>query len=182
MDGVPADGGLVGLTEEGTSSGPVSGAQRILDHFGVRGRLDEVLRYLWRGGSLSLLTESAAALPHVRYVARADWEAVVFVPASSLPTRAIARELDPLVEGTWQRGRAEYWLAVGIDTATAPSAIYVRAEGLSYLVPFLDRSDQEVSRALDRALTDYARAFTERLRPVSEAMAVDAERLCQFGL
>jgi hypothetical protein len=94
----------------------------------------------------------------------------------------LVRQTDPVVEGRWCRAVTGYALRVGIDMATAPAAIYVRAGSLSYMVPYLDRAEEETSRALDRALADYGQAFLERFLPVPQAMEAEAERLRQHSL
>ncbi len=162
-------------------------ARRILDHFDVRARLEAIRDAVWRGGTIQFCAQrdrGGAGQPRdVYYELAAAWDTAAFDPA---PGTALSTQLAvasaAVLEGSWRRAQAAYSLCVGIDAASAPTAIYVRSSIARYLVPYFGCADAQVRRALDTSLEEYARAFLEGHLTVPRAVAAATEKLRRYGL
>lgn len=153
----------------------VEAARRMLDELQVQARLEHIRDYLWRGGAVELRCEPAC----VAYVLSAEWDTPVLSPVST--DEGLVAISTPVVEGRWRRARTGYHLWVGID-AHVLTAIAVQAPHLRSYVPFVDRSADEIARALDARLAEYGQTFLDQCLPVPQAQAEAAARLRRLGL
>jgi hypothetical protein len=147
-------------------------ARAVLDRFRVADRLEHIRRFVWREGSLRLQSDGRS----VYYELEAHWPTAVLEPSPSPPDAGLERRSTPVVEGRWVRGVTGYVLRVGIDLAV-PSAIFVRARGLSSFVPYAGRATDEVEQALHHDLTAYVNSFLSTSRPVPEARQLASRTL-----
>lgn len=156
----------------------------MLDRYDVRGRLQYLRDFIWRGGVLELRVGSGAdgqAL-NVWYDLRAEWPAAVLERAEAPEaSQALTNWRTPVVEGRWLRGSAGYELRVGIDLCMG-SAIYIRSHGLVSHVPYVGRPVDQVEHALSAELTSYANRFLDHFQPVPRATALAAEELHRLHL
>ncbi len=132
-------------------------ARRILDHFGVQARLEDIRDSVWRGGAVAFgITDDPVVGGYPRdvyYELSAYWETAVFERQScSEPSRQLALGSAAVLEGAWRRVRAGYSLRIGIDAQGIPIALYVRSSTGRYLVPYVGRGEREIARALDTCL------------------------------
>jgi hypothetical protein len=152
-------------------------ARAMLDLLDVRGRLEHIRDYLWRGGGVSLEMEPAS----VAYLLAAAWDTAVLEPPELATEPGLISTGTPVVDGTWRRRRTGYSLRVGIDVHVL-TAISITAPQLRAYVPFVGRSAEEVAQALDARLAEYGKAFLDLHPPVPQAMAAAEARLREHGL
>jgi hypothetical protein len=169
---------------QGLSLSSPNSVRAVLDRYDVRGRLQYLREFIWRGGTLELRVGQGAdgQTLNVWYDLRAEWPAAVLVPADATGTSpGLTSWRTPVVEGRWLRGTAGYELRVGIDLCMG-SAIYIRSHGFVSHVPFVGRPVDQVEHALNAELTSYANRFLDHFQPVTRAQALAAEELHRLQL
>ena len=149
----------------------------MLDRLEVRARLEDIRDYLWRGGEVSLEAQPAS----VAYVLAASWDTAVLEPPEPAGAPGLVSIRTPVVEGCWRRRRTGYSLRVGIDVHVL-TAISISSPLARAYVPFVGRSAEEVTHALDAHLGEYGRVFLDRCLPVPQAVAAADARLRQHRL
>ena len=169
---------------QGLSLSSPSSVRAVLDRYDVRGRLQYIREFIWRGGALELRVGSAAdgQMLDVWYDLRAEWPAAVLQRSDEpVVPHGLVSWQSPVVEGRWVRASSGYELRVGIDLRMG-SAMYIRSRGFVSHVPFVSLPVEQVEHALNTELTTYVNAFLDHFQPVPRATALAAQELRRLQL